>query len=1629
MVAPDVEEILIHNQDALEELAWAIEASQGQFSLTLARCNYASLRGQLVIQIQKACTVKLLVTPLQQTSQTLYTRLRELTDATPVEALMVLGLESVDALEEMLPAVNSVREEFRKHFSFPIVFWITDAVHSKLVQLAPDFESWATTTDFTLPPNALLDALRNASDRLFSTLLTPDSNRSFRRLLENLDLGFLQRAEVEAAVRDLQKTGHSLTPDLQATLEFLRGLNASTNQEALEHFQRSLEYWQGVSSEGNKAIGGQEPDVRSQTSESSPPDLHFTPPYLPTPSPNLIAGLLLYFVGRTLYNLCSENKYRQENWEPPKQPLQECLRVFEQANRPDLVAKSMTQMERTLEKLKAWEALEALVQKSLPLQQIYDKPVRQAVDYRYLALTAIQRGQGADAKRYAERALEIIEQVSEEHRYRGLYLLTLAEAMKLTGQREASLSRLNEARSLGDQGIPQVYIAILEALRTHYIEQKDYLEAFRLKQERLAVEQQYQLRAFVGAGRLRAQRQDQEVLRSQTTIGTTERTVLAAENLPTGIASWQRQRDVKQLVERIGRNDCKLIVIHGYSGVGKSSLISAGLVPTLEQKAIGLQVNLPVVVRKYTDWAEELERRMAEVLGGVPSASTTPNTRSPTPQALITQLRHNEQRNLRTILIFDQFEEFFFVYPTPAQRRPFFEFLGQCLQLLLVKVVLPLREDYLYYLLEFNRIPEISTTGIDVLSRNVLYPLGNFVPDDARVIIQELTEQARFYLELELVEALVTDLTDENGEVRPIELQIVGAQLQTDGIRDLEAYSKLREAGKPAKEVLVERYLAEVVADCGTDNQRAAELVLYLLTDENNTRPLKTRAELAEDMGEETTKLDFVLEILVRSGLVMLLPEIPADRYQLVHDYLVRYIRQQQGEDLLAELAKERLQRKLSDEKLKRFLKRALISSITTGIGFAVLATVAISFWLSAEGRRKQVEVAEINALNSVSEAKLVAHNQLEAIVAGVQAGQRVKQTMASSELKNKTVDTLRKAITDVQELNRLEGHTGRVFSTSFSPDGKLLVSSSADGSVKLWKRDGSLVKTLIGHKGQVWIATFSPDGKVLVSASGDGKIRLWNREGSLVKTLKGHTGGVTSISFIPKSNIFASAGDDEKIRLWNQDGTLIGVFPAHKYINSLSFSADGQVIASASNDNTVKLWKRDGTLLHTLSGHKDVVWSVSFSPDGQTLASASYDNTVKLWNRDGKPLKTFQRHTNRVLGVGFSPDGKAVASASLDSTIIVWRLDGEVLTMFQGHSGGVRSVNFSPDGKALVSAGLDKTIRLWKHNDLFKSLRGHKDKIRSVALSPNGQIIASSSKDKTIKIWNYDGALLETIAGSAERVANLTFSPNNELVAGAKRDGTVKLWRLNGGSTTTLRSHNAAALEVKFSPDGQILASASEDKTIKLWSRNGKLLETLQGHQNDVNGLSFSPNGRILASGSQDDTIKLWNRNGMLLKTISTNQEGVTKVSFSPDGQFLASAGLDNTVKLWNYDGSLARVLFGHQNRVWSVNFSPDSQLIASGDANGVINIWSREGIRLQTFEDRTFSIWEVGFNPDGQLLASASDDITIKLWKLDLQKLNALKSNNLDNLLQQSCQWLNSYLRTNETIRPEEKNLCPQP
>ena len=306
--------------------------------------------------------------------------------------------------------------------------------------------------------------------------------------------------------------------------------------------------------------------------------------------------------------------------------------------------------------------------------------------------------------------------------------------------------------------------------------------------------------------------------------------------------------------------------------------------------------------------------------------------------------------------------------------------------------------------------------------------------------------------------------------------------------------------------------------------------------------------------------------------------------------------------------------------------------------------------------------------------------------------------------------------------------HAGILRQLAFSPDGRLLATSSVDHTVKLWRLgDGHLTRTLVHPEGVTSVA-FSADGQWLASGSYDGSVSLWRlRDGTLARRLAAHTGTVWSVAFSPDGAHLASSGEDKVVRIWRTD---------------------------------------DGAPERTLAGHSLNVWSVAFSPDGRLLASGSFDHTVKLWRADsGTVLRTLTEPTEAVVHIDISPDGELLAGGGDDSAIRLWRLrDGALLQTLTGGSNHVYTVAFSADGGWLASGGREKgafgtlakeigipalgggrrpTVRLWRVRDgaLQAELADHADDVWSVAFSPDGHWLASASADGTVQLHRLEVA------------------------------------------------------------------------------------------------------------------------------------------------------------------------------------------------------------------------------------------------------------------------------------------------
>ncbi|BAY25472.1 WD-40 repeat-containing protein [Calothrix sp. NIES-2100] len=1659
--------IVNDNQHALQRMIRSINLSKGQFALILVRCNYGQLREQMLTNLHlltKEINIREIF--LQPSTNALHSQIiTELFLDHPVvvkdtlpSAVMVFGLESIIALDNFLAGVNQARDIYAATFRFPLIFWLQDEVASMLSRLAPDFKSWAATTiKFELAQEYLIALIRQETESLFAKVLEAGADRFLSNDALDLAPKSQNRREIESARNDLLRLyGVKLEPELEASLEFVLGRDDYANDQindAVAHYQKSLELWQQVGS-GESGFRG----LKENLEVYSP-----HPPMLASP-PLLRQAVVMFHLGlcyRRMADLYqgADSKY----WEDALLWFRKCLEILEEAQRQDLVSKFILPACEMLQRLQDWEQLEELAQKSLKLHENYGKPAQVAQDYGFLADVAASESNWVLAHELANTALSIAEQATDvTRRQESWYLLLLARTQRHLGEWEEAINNLEWAKIVCElQYEPSLYLEILEELRSlYFVERHDYTEAFSLKQEKIQIEHQYGFRAFIGASQLQPQRyRINPVLEAQ-------KIPFIPEEVAQEIAASGRQQDVNRLIERITRADYKLTVIHGPSGVGKSSILKAGLVPALKGKVIGERIPLPIVLSVYTDWVTALGRNVNQVL----AETETSAAQEITPTILIEKLRLASERNYTIIIIFDQFEEFFFISTSPEKKIQFYKFFSECLNIAFVKIILAIREDYLHYLLEFERLSKENSDGLydlgvinkNILDKDIRYYLGKFNRNDAINIIKSLTQRSHYEITDDLTNQLVNDLAEEIDEVHPIELQIVGAQLQTENITTLAQY---RLCGGSSK--LVERWLEEVIKDCGQENEERSWKLLFELTDEKGTRPLKTKADLADAIGNNSAAIsdldsswEFILEILVGSGLVLREPEELGDRYQLVHDYLVEPIRQKNNYGMVAELEKVRFEKnraevaqKVSQEQLNLVLQRRLLEARITGGVLAIMAgSIAVLWWQADLQRRaailqtRRAERSETNfkisAITAASEALFASNKEFDALLESLRAWKKLKLAPGvQADTKMRVVTALQQAVYGVKEQNRLEGHGDIVWSVAFSPDGQFLASGSTDRTIKIWHPDGTLLQTLKGHNDAVTSVSFSPDGQTLASASLDKTVQIWHRnaitgefDSQPYKTLEGHGDWIYSVSFSPDGELLATGSKDTTIKLWRKDGSLVKVLRGHQgWVNWVTFSPDGQFIASASEDKTVKIWRRDGSLVTTLQGHRHGVTAVAFSPNGQLLASGGRDKIIQLWRRkrnssqdglDFRPSKTLQQHSNTIWSLNFSSDSQKLASGSDDNTIDLWSITGTLLKTFKGHSDAVASVAFSPDNKLLASASYDKSVKLWRLDaPILPILKGHKGRVLSVAWSADGQMLASGSRDRTVKLWQRDPKsneletkLYKTLQGHLDKVPSVSFDPKGEMLASGSYDKTVKLWRRDGTLLKTLQGHSDSVLGVSFSPDGELLASASKDKTVKLWNRDGRLLTTLVGHNGWVNSVNFSPDGQLLASASDDQTIKLWRRDGTLLKSFLPQDGWVLGVSFSPTDQLLASASWDNTVKLWRRDGTLLKTLLkGYSDSVNAVAFSPNGELLAAASWDRTVKLWSREGKLIKTLTGHQGAVLSVSFSPDGQTLASAGDDNTIILWNL-----------NIDDLLLRGCNWVDDYLQHNRNVDQRDRFLC---
>jgi WD40 repeat protein/serine/threonine protein kinase/class 3 adenylate cyclase len=226
---------------------------------------------------------------------------------------------------------------------------------------------------------------------------------------------------------------------------------------------------------------------------------------------------------------------------------------------------------------------------------------------------------------------------------------------------------------------------------------------------------------------------------------------------------------------------------------------------------------------------------------------------------------------------------------------------------------------------------------------------------------------------------------------------------------------------------------------------------------------------------------------------------------------------------------------------------------------------------------------------------------------------------------------------------------------------------------------------------GTIYSTAFSPDGKLAACGGYSNNVFIYDPSNwKLLRTIRNigaPTAPVSCIKFSPDSKVVFAGSFDGYAGVYDlARGTTVSAMRAHvRPVITAAFSPDGTRIATGSTDKTARLFAvSSGEQLTTMTGHTSYVHGIAFSPDGKRILTCSEDDTVKLWESDSgrEMFPVFDTHTEEIklLAAGFTTDGRAVYSVTSKGTILI-----------------ADAFPWKPSDYPVPSQAMEKRIELWK--------------------------------------------------------------------------------------------------------------------------------------------------------------------------------------------------------------------------------------------------------------------------------------------------------------------------------------------
>ena len=275
----------------------------------------------------------------------------------------------------------------------------------------------------------------------------------------------------------------------------------------------------------------------------------------------------------------------------------------------------------------------------------------------------------------------------------------------------------------------------------------------------------------------------------------------------------------------------------------------------------------------------------------------------------------------------------------------------------------------------------------------------------------------------------------------------------------------------------------------------------------------------------------------------------------------------------------------------------------------------------------------------------------------------------------------------------------------AWSPTGDRLIMGFGVSGLRMWNLSERPLR-LLGHTNFLTDARLSPDGSRIVSSSFDGTARVWDaKSGEALLTFENHLDGAANRvvglgSFSADSNWVVTVGGDNQVRVWDiRSGEERAVYPI---MGAREFSADGSRLAVFSSERAIVTEFSSGNILLDFAPEFEgfcFIVRMAWSPDGRYLLThCGEQNRADIWDaQTGDLVKKLPHEAAFVAGVDWSPEGSRFLTNETDGVVHIWDAESfELVYDFKGHSAAVWEAGFSPDGSRVASGDDTGVVRIW---------------------------------------------------------------------------------------------------------------------------------------------------------------------------------------------------------------------------------------------------------------------------------------------------------------------------------------------